>query len=85
MSKSPLFGQNRLQKSAWWRPPDSDEKLDIVKKGHQNLYEVQQGNHSGSFINLRPLRGSFWQKIYFLVKIDSRNQPSSVPLFPMKN
>ena len=75
MSKSPLFGQNGLRKSAWWRPPDSDKNSIIVKKNLQNVYKVHQCNYSGLFINLGLPGGSFCQKVNFLVKIKSGNQP----------
>ena len=37
------------------------------------------------FINSGLLGESFWQKVNFLVKMDSRNQPGSVPLILSKN
>ena len=45
LQKSLLFGQNRLRKSARWRPPDFKERSKIVKKGHQIVYKVRQGNY----------------------------------------
>ena len=80
LSKSLLFGQNGLRKSAWWRPPDTNKNSKIVKRDRQNVYEVHQCNFQGLFINLGLLGGSFWQKVHFFVKMDSGNQPGDVPL-----
>ena len=45
LGKKSTFSQNGLRKSARWRPPDSDDKLKIVKKGLQTVYGVHQGNY----------------------------------------
>ena len=44
MTKSPLFGQNGLRKSAFWRPPDSDKESKVVKKYKEDIIEVSKGN-----------------------------------------
>ena len=45
LGKKSTFSENGLRKSAWWHPPDSDDKLKIVRMGLQTLYGVHQGNH----------------------------------------
>ena len=60
------------------------KKSKIVKSNQQNVHELHQCNYQGLFINLVLLGGSFWQKFHFLVKMDSRNQPSDVPLILTK-
>ena len=85
MSKSLLFGQNGLWKSAWWHSPDSNKNSKIIKTNQQNVYEVHPCNCQSLFINLGLLGGSFCKKVHFLVKMDSGNQPGDVPLILTKN
>ena len=42
-------------------------------------------NYQSLFINLGLLGGTFWQKVHFLVKMDSGNQPGDIPLTLKKN
>ena len=62
-----------------------DQISKIVKSNQQNVHELHQCNYSGLFINQGLLGGSFWQKVYFLVKMDFGNQLSDVPLILTEN
>ena len=42
-------------------------------------------NYQSLFINLGLLGGTFWQKVHFLVKMDSGNQPFDISLILTKN
>ena len=68
-----------------WGPPDPDKNSKIVKKGRQDDYRMYQGNHKGLFINLGLQGESFRQKVHFMVKMDSKNQPSGILLILAKN
>ena len=83
LAKSHFFGQNGLRKLAHWSSPDSDKISKIVEKDRQNVYEVYQSNYEG-LIDLGILGGSFFQKVHYLVKMDSKNQLRHVPLIQIE-
>ena len=46
--------------------------------GRHNFYKVHPGNHQGLLIIIGPPGGLFWPKVYYLVKMDSANQPGGI-------
>ena len=76
--KSPLFGQNGLQKSAWWHPL-------ILLKNQKLLKDVDRMSKMCIKVIQDYQLDYFGKKSTFFVKMASGNQPSDVSLILVTN